>query len=73
MRSQCNDGAGKTFFSVMSVKEVFITLQIGIITVKNLNIGTDVHEQIVQTQEQSDQGLRYLPFCLNLLNALLGG
>ena len=46
-------------------------------TVKLLNVGTDRAEQTVQTQirlllkEQSDQGLHYLPFHLDPLDALL--
>ena len=44
-----------------------------------LSFRTDLSGQIVQTQirllleEQSDQGLHYLPYCLHILNALLYG
>ena len=54
------------------------TCDIGtVITVIILNIGTDRSEQTVQTQirllheEQSDQGLLCLLFCLHLLNTIL--
>ena len=42
-----------------------------------LSFGTDMPEQTVQTQirllleEQSDQGLHCLPFCLDCLDSLL--
>ena len=48
-------------------------------TVKFLSFRTDWSGQIVQTQirllleEQSDQGLHYLQYCLHLLDALLYG
>ena len=48
-------------------------------TVMILSFWTDWSEQIVQTQirllleEQSDQGLHYLQYCLHLLDALLYG
>ena len=49
----------------------------GTITVMILSFRTDCSGQIVQTQirllleEQSDQGLHYLQYCLHLLDALL--
>ena len=50
-----------------------------LITVMILRFWTDWSGQIVQTQirllleEQSDQGLHYLQYCLHLLDALLYG
>ena len=52
-------------------------LFVNMTTVIILNIGTDRSEQTVQTQirllheEQSDQGLLCLLFCLHLLNTIL--
>ena len=54
-------------------------VNIGMYTVKILSFRTDRSGQMVQTQirllleEQSDQGLHCLQFCLHLLNALLYG
>ena len=42
-------------------------------TVMILSFWTDWSGQIMQTQEQSDQGVHYLQYCLHLLDALLYG
>ena len=60
------------FFQFGQIDKKFCTVMI-------ISFWTDWSGQIVQThirlflEEQSDQGLHYLQYCLHLLNALLGG
>ena len=65
---------------VKKTEDVFITISvITVNTVMILSFWTDRSGQTVQTQirllleEQSDQGLHCLPFCLHRLDSLLYG